>query len=806
MKKLLLAFLPALLLLSCTKDYMPVQKWSVSVADADGTPVLSRRARYESLTVNLTGPSEGTQVQLSSTAPWLKVKLDVLAPDSIVPIETEDNGTGKRREASIVFTDASNPLNTASLSVVQLSELDDDTNGDEARDVLYVGYGYNIYKSLESPMAVCTKAPVLDYARMLGSGGVGVYEVVQDCHLSRTETKYVSSNDIHAYGENLTRQQTGDSDNPIEGCRENCVDAVSFTDPAFGSLEQQNFGHGSLEKAVAARVVDRGALMDLKRRNMTPYTTIFADYMRNVRTAKDAARRKKAIEQTLVDFGTHVIIQVDLGGRIDYTFTMTKEGAFETYDDMMKQVEYTLGRVSETDMNTNSQVSSSKSATGAITVKGGSPASRAVLEGDIRGLSPNGQINPSHITDWLSTINYSETPERDPNLDVIHFELIPLWDLVYPEMRQEFMDATYEMVDRSDFGIPASMAGMDVYEIPTTDADLFDFSGAGEDGSLCRILYCNGDPILEVCSEYVPKIRTDQRVTVVYPIYYQHIRLNQGIFIGDGVHQPAYVGFGGADCYVNPFSDLSPRTILDKVYYVNGNLAKDSPAKVSGLTSKERAVKDDAFYYIYGSTEETPIVKIGSQFWTRKDVPHNMGFTKDPDSRKASVQEYVVDGVLYSRFYYDVGYYPRRNNAWTWGYVPNVNFEGDPNMRWYLPSPADVQNLHKFLGFNPKALFRGQASGFDAGFNGYYGTYDIIKGKSYGDGRNAVRHSLDLNVFASRPIEELDEVLVAVLDRNYRFTFRSATGNYYDQFYPVRPVRGYMFEYPTLQTIKDNTY
>ena len=806
MRRLLLAFLAALLMLSCWKEPVP-EKWTVGLLNADGTATLSHRAGYESLEVSLTGPSEGTQVQLSSSQPWLRVTLDILESDGIVPITVEANETGARREASIIFTDASDPLKSAALTVVQLSEMDVDTNGEEARDVLYVGYGYNIYKALDSPMSVCTTAPILDYDRMLNSGGVGIYEVVQDCHLSRTETKYVASNDIHAYGENLTRQQTGDSDNQIEGCRENCVDAVSFTEPGFGSIEQQNFGHGSLEKAVAARVVDKGALMDLKRRNMTPYAKDFTDRLRAVRTAKTAEKRKQVVEQTLKDFGTHVVIQVDLGGRIDYTFTMTKEGTFETYDDMMKQIDYTLGRKGDDELSTNSQVSSSKSATGAITVKGGSAAARAVLEGDIRGLSPSGQINPSHITDWLATINYSDHPERDPNLDVIHFELVPVWDIVYPDMRQDFLDATLAMVNLSSCAVPASMAGLDIYEIPTSDADLFDFSGVDDDSSLCRILYYKGEPIMEVCNEYIPKIRTDQRVTVAYPIYYQHIRLNQGLFIGDGVHQPAYVGFSGANSYVNPFDDIPPGTVLDRIYYVNGNLSEKSPAKsVQSIPRSDRVVEPDWFYFIYGNLEKTPIVKLGSQFWARKDVPHHMGFTKDPKSRKSSVQEYVVDDVLYTRFYYYVGYYPSRNNAWIWGDKPNTNFDGNPNMRWYLPSTDDVNNLHSFIGFNPKSLFKGQVSGFNAGFNGYYGIHDIIKDKSFGDGKKDVRYAGQLNVFATQRNEAWEGDVITVLDSNYRFSFCNATGDYYDEFFPVRPVRGYMFEYPTLKTIEENTY
>lgn len=783
-------------------------EWTVSVVDADGTPTLPMRASYGSLHVSLTGPSEGTQVQVSSTTSWLKVRLDYLGPDGYVPLITEENDTDRRREATLVFKDASDPAKSAALSVVQLSDADSDTNGEEARDVLYVGYGYDVYKALDNPMAVCTTAPVLDYERMLRSGGTGIYIVVQDCHLSRTDTKYVASNDIHAYGENLTRQQTGDDENDIEGCREDCLDAVSFTEPAFGELQQQNFGHGSLEKAVAARVVDKGALLDLKRRNQTPYSSAFVEYMVAIRSAKTAEKRKSWIDKTLDTFGTHVIIQVDLGGRIDYTFTMTKEGTFETYDDMMKQVEYTLGRMDDSDLQSNSKVSSSKSASGAITVKGGSAATRSVLENDIRGLSPSGQIPPGHITDWLASINYSEHPERDPNLDVIHFELIPLWDLVYPEMRQEFLDATMAMVQRSSCALPASLTGMDIYEIETSDKTLFDFSKARADSSLCRILYFDGQPVLEVCNEYIPKIRTDQRVTVAYPIYYNHIRLNQGIFIGDGIHQPAYVGFSGTNSYVKPFEDIRPGTVLDRFYYVNGNLMLQSPSSVGALKGSNPVVRSDAFYFVYGDLEETPIVKIGSQFWTRRDISHPMGFSEDPTRKSAPSNEYIVEDVLYAPYYNELGYYPKKNNKWIWGDKPATNFDGDPNTRWYLPKVKDIQDLYSILGFNPKSLFRGQASGFEAGFNGYYGQYNILKDKYYTDGKRKVRHAGKISVIPAIPLENWDaENIIAILDEDYKITFYdNVTSEFRHEYYPVRPVRGYMFEYPNLDKLNEYDY
>jgi len=796
--------------------------WVATVVGAeDGDVTLAWRASYESVTVSISGCGPETQKVVVSVGgqtaahsdEWLTVASDTLAADSIVAFTTTTNDSGQRRSATLTFTDADDDARHATLVITQLSASDADDNGSDARADLYVGYGYDIYKALESPMAVRTKEPVLNLDMLRQQNIAAQYEVVQDCRLARTETRYVTTNDIHAYGKNLSEQQTGDENNHFEGCRENCVTAEQLIAEAKGKLEHHNIGHGSFEKAVAARVIDRAALLDLRRTTGVPFTDAFTDRLWHIQHAT-GSQRNKLIEQLLVDYGTHVIIQADLGGRIDYTFAMQKTTAFNSVQEMKEEIDYTLGRIADSDRTDKSRMPvTSKSHSGAITVAGGSEATRRQLEADIRGLNGNSQINPGHITDWLASINYSPNPENDPNLEVIHFEVIPLWDLVWDSLRDDIRNATFAMVSRSDCALPASFTGTDIYEIQADgrDRDLFNFpndqtTNSPNDQSLCRLLYFDGEPVLEVCSEYVPKIRTDERVTIVYPIYKQQIRLNQGLFLGDGIHQPAQVGFSKGDCYVFSIPELNPGEHINTFYYVNGNLLLDNPTNVSGLTGKDRKVMDDVFYYYYGDVEQTPIVKVGSLFWTRRDISHHMGFTLDPNARRTKLDEYLVDDVLYTRFYNDIGYYSRQDNEWIWGEKPNTFYEGNPNMRWYLPTSDDIQYLYAFLGFNPKALFLGQVSGFNAGFNGYYGIHDVVNHRSFGDGKNNVRYKDQLNVFAIRMQEDEDGADIIVLDRNYRFTTYQATGDWHDDFFPVRPVRGFMFEYPTIKTINDNIY
>ena len=825
----LAALLIAVTLSGCHDDDepqpSPAGPWTVSVVtdgeSATGEPVLSCQASYESLTVSIAGRTADTRsiviTVVDATDNWLQLRSDTLADDGIVPLVTTTNDTGVRRTATLVFTDADNPALSGALTVSQRSASDADDNSDRAREQLYVGYGYNIYVALESPMAVRTLEPIIDLDALRRFTTDNDYETVHDSHLARTDIRYVTTNNIHAYGRDLTTQQTHDTENLVEGCTEDSKMMSTILQEDKGTLDQQNFGHGSLEKAVYARVIDKGALLDLRRRGFSCFTGSFSERLAFVRRAT-GNRRQQLIEQLLVDYGTHVVMQVDLGGRIDYSFMMQKTSSFNSEEEMRQEIDYTLGRMADDDRTTDVRsISSSKSASGAIIIHGGSQATRSRLQSDVGKLSPTGQIDPNHLTDWLASINYSPNSANDPNLDVIHFELMPVWDLVADDLRQDFLEVTLQLTSRSDCQLPASMLGTDIYEIAPQSASyrsLFDFSRKLTPGvgSLCRLLYFETEPVLEVCSEYVPKIRTDERVTIAYPIYKQQIHLNQGLFLGDGIHQPAYVGFSGADSYVNPIDSLAPGRIIDKFWYVNGNLQLQNPTRTSGLKGKKPVMQED--YLPLFTDDETgavnhrhPLVKVGSKFWTRRDIDHRMLFAEHYNDNSGVDQ--MQDNVCYTWFQWEPNWEFDSYNGWIFGYAPNTWFAGKPNQKWYMPTPNDVRELYQFLGFNPKALFMGQQSGWDAQFNGYYGQRDILNQNKYFSGsQRAMRYKGDLNVISSKSSSDYDDACIMVLHPDYSLqlidnsTFRNAyRANWRLNFYPVRPVRGYMFLYPTTTDI-----
>ena len=306
--------------------------------------------------------------------------------------------------------------------------------------------------------------------------------------------------------------------------------------------------------------------------------------------------------------------------------------------------------------------------------------------------------------------------------------------------------------------------------------------------------------MLNICSEYVPMIRSDERVNIAYPIYNNKVGLAQGffgLFLGDGIHQPAYVMFDETDCYVEPIVTLTGGTVLNQIAYIGGNLYPDRHQLPFQNVTPEAHY--DYFIYRYdGETHTTPVVKVGSNFWTRRDITHGMGFTPDPDSDD-DVREIMTDGTLFTRFQYDVTTQAARANSWSYGY---------DGKRWYLPQPLQMVQLFTYMGNTPKALFRGQVSGFNAQFNGYQGQADIMNQNALGD--NVHRGKGELNIVASKTSSSVEDACVMVLDSHYRLQLiddKTYPGGDAQQwrtnYYPVRLCRGMGYEYPSLQTLKE---
>ena len=214
--------------------------FAVSVADS----VFSRFASFESLAVKVTRSkaSEGT-IRISTDADWLSLQTDTLPTDGIISFSTTDNPSNTRREARLTFTANTQ---TAAITLSQLSVADDDENADAASDG-YLGYGYDIYQSIDNPMSVRKTHPVMSLDVLRTYSSQTTYEVVHENRLSRTEFNITYARSASEFAKLLTASASN-TDVALMGFRQN-VDMLSKV-CRKEELMVSNYAYGTMTKAV----------------------------------------------------------------------------------------------------------------------------------------------------------------------------------------------------------------------------------------------------------------------------------------------------------------------------------------------------------------------------------------------------------------------------------------------------------------------------------------------------------------------------------------------------------------------------
>ena len=403
----------------------PSGPWTVtatggSCVDDEGLVTLTRLAAYERLTVSIDGydaerdSAVTVAVSTSEADDWLSVTGDTLATDGQIVLASQTNDTGMRRTATLVFTSVSDPSRSGTLTVTQLSASDDDGNGEDARAELFVGYGYDIYAELNNPMSVKTKRPIIDLKTLRSNAKTYELDVIHDCRLSQFNIDVYAATTLQELAYDMTASCSNSAAIDIQGCINTCKQLMDAAPNV--SIHEQNVGYGVMTKTVASRTLDRGAMKYLRKldnesgskKNLMSLSQEFLTALSKIRNQSGAAR-EAAVEQVLLDFGTHIVLQADLGGKLDYSFTIDKAASYNAKTDANEEARYTMGQLSKGDRTTGvTEVSSSKSISGAIKIWGGSDQTSKQLKADIAKLDAQGQLPPGHIQEWLASIKYSD--------------------------------------------------------------------------------------------------------------------------------------------------------------------------------------------------------------------------------------------------------------------------------------------------------------------------------------------------------------------------------------------------------------
>lgn len=658
------------------------------------------RGRY--CTLSVAGLAEDDSiVTVAPSADWVEYE-EVFGNNLLLYIQP--NESMRRREATVTVVSARGVNST--ISVLQHSSTEDDTNAldeDSLSRIARVGYGYNLLYDYADMKSVSAD-PVFDY-QALAAAERDYGTIIGQEPNNHIDYKYYTSYTIYEMATRLMKEQT--SSTSFLGLSKK---VSRYTSVKEYDSQQQCYGYAKFTKIVASRYLDMGKVDELLRQpsRLKLFTPAFAEWVKKL---EENPSDRDAVAAFVSTYGSHVIIYADLGGRLDYEVNFMKHEV--NREEMERYMKTVLGqeRVSEATENTSHSVE--KAGNVHADVFGGDPALGQMVKNRIVTYDvTHEQLDPAGIAKWSASIDIN-SPQH---LTMANCRFIPIWQLfssfaAQDAVRRRILDLAEGLTNQK-----REELGLNNYIALGNVRNLQGFDGAK---TLARVGYNKGIPKFEICNEYVPELRADRRVTIIYPIYNKLTNIRHGIFPGDGENTPSEVSFDdNGGIYVQPLEECKPGDVLDSLFYIDGAIYATS----YGVTTKpcELTVRDE-WLEIPGHPNY-PVVKIGPTFWIRQNVADELGFGilyDDYGYEEWEYRESVYDDSGKSVLYAEI-FNPLDDNK------VNTLKVGSEEDRWYLPSDVELEAMTRYIGKNPKALFTGQQTGFDATFDGCEMDYDFV--------------------------------------------------------------------------------
>ena len=327
-----------------------------------------------------------------------------------------------------------------------------------------------------------------------------------------------------------------------------------------------------------------------------------------------ATDNPEGLKNLVEDYGTHVVLQARLGGRIRHSMEIDISEIKTEYDlEAFASAAYDGVFVqASTDVKNNFKESykanQSKIRT-KVDVIGGSYNPRIELTNN---------FTKEKVDVWKTTLNSED-------VGLIDFtgngSLLPLYKLVDSKRFPGRMEALKDYMEGE-----AMAKDFDAYQYQCGTYTKFNVPTFNEKGTLVKDIKLGGEHIGQICEEYIPQLNKDSRVIVIYPVIKGKMCMNMGFFIGDEYHKPSRVSWNGDNVTIEEYPELDFGSV--KTLYLRGASIRATANEY--VTIKEGNVED---CYLLGNVADInyskkevkakeykyPLVKIFNHIWTRED-------------------------------------------------------------------------------------------------------------------------------------------------------------------------------------------
>ena len=535
-----------------------------------------------------------------------------------------DNWTDERNDGVMNIIDVQNPTNSKSFNLSQKCNLDrraltrgddDESSDSEDRvgDIAYaVGYGYILIS--EPGVKSVSRCPIIALEKLKEAGnGFG-----------RQLNGVSSSSYSETYAENtideiITKMSI---ESKVSGSK------CGFSAEVGGSFT-------SSQKKSKNHFFVMGT-HDISVRNVVlvgPSTAQLKDFMTDNAKADIEGTNKlypstqEGFKKLIENYGTHLILQAELGGRLRYATTVAKTLASSTteakaYANASYKNKIVSGEVkASAEQQKKYEKNESKVITN-VTTLGGDFAIASQIDGQ-------GNDNDTKINDWKKSLSEFK------NLMMVgtNNKLVPIYELIEDPDRaadlKEYIETglvadaeeIYYTTDLTHIVIPSVQKFASKWEPVTSGPVKGDNIKVQVSQTQVYDVIENGEVVALICNEFIPKITIEDRVTTIYPVRNNKADFSNGYFLGTDKKQACKIHW---DSNGNvKFSDYAKnKGRLNEMFIRNGELSTReanqrniAKADITEAEVLEKTVKSGDW--------TSDLVKIGTKIWSCKGYKCN---------------------------------------------------------------------------------------------------------------------------------------------------------------------------------------
>ena len=528
-----------------------------------------------------------------------------------------DNWTDERNDGVLNIIDEENPTNSKSFSLSQKCNLDrraltrgdDESSDSEDRvgDIAYaVGYGYNLIS--EPGVKSVSRCPIIALEKLKEAGnGFG-----------RQLNGVSSSSYSETYAENtideiITKMSI---ESKVSGSK------CGFSAEVGGSFT-------SSQKKSKNHFFVMGT-HDISVRNVVlvgPSTAQLKDFMTDNAKADIEGTNKlypstqEGFKKLIENYGTHLILQAELGGRLRYATTVDKTLASSTteakaYANASYKNTIVSGEVkASAEQQKKYEKNQSKVITN-VTTLGGDFAIASQIDGQ-------GNDNDTKINDWKKSLSEF----KNLMMVGINNELVPIYELIEDPDRaadlKEYIETglvadaeeIYYTTDLTHIAIPSLEKLTDTREKITSG--LFKGGWRWHYPTQVYDVIENGEIVAMICHEFIPKITIEDRVTTIYPVRNNKADFSNGYFLGTDKKQACKIHWDSEGNV--KFSDYAKnKGRLNEMFIRNGELStrEANQRNIAKADITEAEVQEKK---VMMRTLSSGLVKIGTKIWSREN-------------------------------------------------------------------------------------------------------------------------------------------------------------------------------------------